>query len=371
MSTRSPTLLRRLARLLLWSLVALPVGVALYVLLAPTGRYLRRAAWEEAKILWARRPIVQLVSDTAVDPALRHKLQLVLAARSFAVDSIGLDAEESFTAYSRLERDTLVLVLSAANRDELRLRTWWFPIVGRVPYKGYFRFEDAFRAAREMREDGYDTYLRPASAFSTLGWFNDPLLSTTLRLDSAALANTVIHELTHNSFYAPGQAVFNESFANFVGARGAEWFFITRGDTANVRRNAVDWRRDLLFGGLWTDIYHALDSAFAAHPDDREARLAARDAIYHLARRRLLEDIGPQLSGVSREALERVQLDNAALMARRIYLTDLELFDAVYAREGGNLRRSIGRVMELAKREPGDPYGALRRWLATSARIGP
>jgi predicted aminopeptidase len=347
------------------------VGVTSYVLLTPTGRYLRRAAWEEAKILWARRPIVALVRDSTVDATIRGKLELVLAARTFAVDSIRLAAEESFTTVSQLERDTLVLVLSAAHRDALRLHTWWFPIVGRVPYKGYFRFEDALQAAREMREDGYDTYVRPAAAFSTLGWFNDPLLSTTLRLDSASLANTVLHELTHNSFYAAGQAVFNESFANFVGSRGAEWFFAVRGDTANLRRNAEDWRQDLLFGRLWTELYRSLDSAFTAHRDDRTARLAARDSIYWLARRRLLEDIGPQLPGVSREALERYQLDNAALMARRIYLTDLELFDAVYAREGGDLRRTIDRVVTLANDEPGDPYGALRRWLATSRRIDP
>ncbi|HJU66224.1 MAG TPA: aminopeptidase, partial [Gemmatimonadaceae bacterium] len=245
----APTRLRRLARIVLWSLVALPVAVALYVLLTPTGRYLRRAAWEEAKILWARRPIAQLVSDSSIDAAVRHKLALVLAARAFAVDSIGLEAEESFTMFSQLERDTLVLVLSAAHRDALRLHRWWFPIVGRVPYKGYFRFDDAHDAARQMRERGYDTYLRPASAFSTLGWFNDPLLSTTLRYDSLDLANTVIHEVTHNTFYAAGQAVFNESFATFVGARGAEWFFRSRGDTMRARLSAA--YRDRLEPHTW------------------------------------------------------------------------------------------------------------------------
>ena len=122
-------------------------------------------------------------------------------------DSIGLEAEESFTTFSPLDRDTLVLVLSGAYRDRLMAYTWWFPIVGRVPYKGYFDFDRARSAqAQELDDRGFDVYLRPSPAFSTLGWFNDPLLSTSLHADTLDLANTVIHELTHNTFYASGSA---------------------------------------------------------------------------------------------------------------------------------------------------------------------
>ena len=201
----------------------LTIGVVLFLALTPTGCYLSRAGWEEARILAGRKDISQLVDDRGTDEATRRKLQLVLAARAFARDSVGLDVGESFTTFSRLRRDTLVLVLSAAYRDRLEPHTWWFPIVGRVPYKGFFDFGAAQREQHEIsRGEGLDTYLRPSAAFSTLGWFNDPLLSTTLRYDSLDLANTVIHEVTHNTFYAPGQAVFNESFATFVGAHGAE-----------------------------------------------------------------------------------------------------------------------------------------------------
>ena len=110
--------------------------------------------------------------------------------------------------YSKLRGDTLVLVLSAAYADRLKRYTWWFPVVGRVPYKGYFDYDAAKKARRQLAAEGFDTSLRPASAFSTLGFFNDPILSTTLAGDSIELANTVIHELTHNTFYASGVRKF-------------------------------------------------------------------------------------------------------------------------------------------------------------------
>src|SRR5207237_115424 len=103
--------------------------------------------------------------------------------RRCAADSIGLRAGESFTLYTDIGRDTLVLVLSGAYRDRLVPYTWWFPVVGRVPYKGFFAFDAARAATEDMRRAGYDAYLRPSPAFSTLGWFNDPLLNTTLLED--------------------------------------------------------------------------------------------------------------------------------------------------------------------------------------------
>ncbi|HEX8945908.1 MAG TPA: aminopeptidase, partial [Gemmatimonadaceae bacterium] len=207
-----------------WTLGLVASLALAYLIVAPTGHYLVRAAVAEARILAHRRPIVAIVADSTTNPRVAAKLRLVLAARAFAADSIGLRAKQSFTTFSQLERDTLVLVLSGAYRDRLAPYTWWFPVVGRVPYKGFFDFTAARQAARTLESDGFDVYLRPSPAFSTLGWFNDPLLSTSLAADSLDLANTVIHELTHNTFYAPGQAVFNESFANFVGARGSAWF---------------------------------------------------------------------------------------------------------------------------------------------------
>lgn len=333
------------------------------VAVTPLGRYLARAAWEEARILARRQPIEELVADPATPPELRGKLQLVLAAREFATDSLGLSAGESFTQFTQLDSDTLVMVLSAAYRDRLAYRTWWFPIVGRVPYKGFFSLSDALAAERQMDEAGLDTYLRPASAFSTLGWFNDPLVSSTLRADSLRLVDTVIHEILHSTFYASGQAVFNESFANFVGARGSQRFFEARSDTAAVRRIEDRWHDQKQFGEFWTAVASAVDAAYANHPSDSAARVAARDSAFRRMRVELEVTVGPQLRAIDRNFLPQVRIDNARLMAQRIYLTELQLFDLAWYLEGRDLRRTIDRVIGLARSRPRDPYGAVRDWV--------
>jgi predicted aminopeptidase len=350
--------LGRIIGRLLAGILVVAVG---FLALTQTGRYLARAAWEEGKILKHRRPITEIVNDSATPPAVRQKLRLVLAARAFSADSVHLEARQSFTTFSQLSSDTLVLVLSGAYRDQLKPKTWWFPIVGRVPYKGFFDVELAKRAAAQLDADGFDVYLRPSSAFSTLGWFNDPLLSTTLRSDSIELANTVIHEITHNTFYAPGRADFNESFANFVGARGAAWFFRSRGSPAAAEEAEARWSDEKLMAGFWAGLYTSIDSAFTAHPDDRNARLAARDTIYRAARLTLIHELGPKLRTIGPRALERIRLDNGALLASRIYLTDVDVFDTLWEREGRNLAATVTRIIELAKSDAKNPFDAVRK----------
>jgi predicted aminopeptidase len=347
------------------AVLALGVVAVGFLVLAPTGRYLLRAAWEEGKILKSRRPIPSVIADPATDSLTRKKLGLVLAARDFASESLGLKAKESFTTYTQLRSDTLVLVLSGAYPDQLKEKTWWFPIVGSVPYKGYFDVRQAQRAEDELRSDGFDTYLRPAAAFSTLGWFNDPLMSTTLRADTIDLVNTVIHELTHNTYYAPGGATFNESFANFVGARGSAAFFKSRGATAAADEAEARWADDKVMALFWAQLYHTIDSAFKAHPESRSARIAARDSIYRNARDRLLHEIGPQLRTIGPQVLERLRIDNSSVMARRVYLTNVDLFDGIWERSGRDLRRAVVRIIELAKTDRKTPFDALRRDLAS------
>jgi predicted aminopeptidase len=234
-----------------------------------------------------------------------------------------------------------------------------------VPYKGYFDFAAARREAKNLAADGFDVYVRPSDAFSTLGFFNDPLLNTTLKGDTLSLANTVIHELTHNTFYASGQAPFNESFAMFVGARGAAAFFRSRGQEAAAAKLDAQWDDDKLLARFWSRVIKSLDSAYAAHSSDKEARIRARDAVYLRARQALISEIGPALKTISPRYAERVPLDNASLLARRVYASDLDVFDRIYNKEGRDLKRTIGRVIGLARSEPDAPFAVLKKWLGS------
>ncbi len=166
-------------RKIVW-LVAM-LGVLGSVISGCSPFYVIRAAYEEGKILWRREPIPEYLEKPELGADTQDKLKLVLAVREYARDVLKLNVGGSYSSYSYVDRPDLTYILTAAPRTELRPYTWWFLIVGRVPYKGYFSKEDAATAAKELESEGYDTNIRTSAAFSTLGWFDDPLLAHLLR----------------------------------------------------------------------------------------------------------------------------------------------------------------------------------------------
>lgn len=352
----------RLAGALGFTLLLVAVGAWA---VSPEVRYVVRAGTEEARILLGRKPIADVAADPATDPATRAKLSLVLAARGFAAESLSLDAGETFTTYSRVRRDTLVLVLSASRYDRLAEKLWSYPVVGRVPYKGFFKFDLAFKEARRLEQTGLDTYIRPSSAFSTLGWFNDPLLSTTLRDDSVDLAATVIHEILHNTVFLPGHVDFNESFANFVGYRGAEAFFRDRGDRRNAERAAARWRDELRLGRFYAGLADRLEQLYApgiAGPALREER----QRIFRLALSELGGPVARTLETVDGRALAERPVNNAVVIAQRLYRTQLDRFEQLLSANRGDMKATIAAVRQGVAGD-GDPWAKL----AAAARSAP
>jgi predicted aminopeptidase len=336
---------------------------ALASLAACSPFYVLRAGYEEARILSRRAPIARIVDDPRTPEPTRQKLMLVLEARDFAARELELSAGKSYTTYSELDSDTLILVLSAARKDRFEPYTWWFPIVGNVPYKGYFAFERAARDRARLEERGYDAALRPAAAFSTLGWFNDPVVSTLLRHDDVSLVNTVIHEILHNTYYAPGEAAFNESLANFVGGRGAILFFCSRGDEERCATARGLWHDDLLFGRFLAELVGELEELYGRGDLAREEILSRREEIFAAARVRFRAELRPELRVARYDSFEREPINNATLLARRLYYQRLDLFEEVYLRYAGDLHAAVHGILS-AVRGADDPFAALDAWLA-------
>lgn len=357
---RRPPRWRPIVRRLLAAIgVGVPLGIGVLLLVSAEARYLLHAAIAEGRLLLARRDIATLVADSATPGALRQRLTLVLAAREFARDALGLAVGDTYTTYAAVDHDTLLLVLSASRRDRLRPYTWSYPIVGTVPYKGFFDPAAARRAAQALDADGYDTYVRPASAFSTLGYFSDPLLSTVVERDTMELVATVLHELAHNTLYVRSHTPFNESFASFVGYRGAAAFFLARADSLDAARALARWRDERALDAFYAELARRLDSAYTA-PLGAAALARARTTLFGWARDQLMGPVGQRLETYDWRWFARAPLNNAVVIAQRIYRQDLHLFEEMYLQAGADLARAIRDIQVRALTDPAaDPYAAL------------
>ncbi|HEY2824231.1 MAG TPA: aminopeptidase [Gemmatimonadales bacterium] len=338
---------------------ALVAAVLVLLLVSADARFLGRATFEEARILLRRRSLDRLIADPATSDERRAAFELVRAARQFAVDSLGLRARGTFATYADVGRDTLVLVISASPRDALSDYRWHYPIVGAVPYKGFFDFAAAASEAKDLEARGYDTYTRPSPAFSTLGWFDDPLLSTALTRDRVVLVATILHELTHNTWYVPSQTPFDESLAEFVGWRGAQCFFRARQDSVSANRAAAIWRDEKRLGRFYERLSVSLGTLYGRHLSGA-ALDSGRAAVFGAASQELAGGLDGTLE-VYRGG--RWALNNATVVAQLIYHTQLGVFDDALRRNAESLGATLAEVGPAIRGDAGrrDPFAAVTR----------
>jgi len=322
--------------------------------------YVLRAAYEEGKILWRRKPIAAMLRKVDLDPALREKFETVIGVREFAREKLRLRVGGSYTSYSYVDRPVLSHLLTAVPKTEFEPYTWWFLLVGSVPYKGYFDRSDAEHEAQELEGEGYDTHIRPVAAFSTLGWFDDPLLEHLLRLNRVALTDVILHELLHNTLFVSGSVAFNETLANFVGKRGALQYFTERYGRASPEAKMATrhWHEEQEFSRFVMKWVECLKQLYGKELPELE-KLRRRDERFEEIQEAWRHQIADRPDHLHRR-FGQTNLNNAVLMQHYLYVNNLELFEKLYERTGGDLREVIEQIGVVTKSaEP--PYESLAK----------
>jgi predicted aminopeptidase len=217
-------------RRILWAFAAaLLVLAAVYWELIVYGVRQGAGQW---RIVREARPIEEFIADPGFPDSLKRKLRLVQQVRRFAVDSLGLTDTDNYRTMFDQRGEEIMWVVTACRPYAMEPRVWEFPVVGSLPYKGYFRRDLAVTLYKELEGEGWDVWLRNPGGWSTLGWFRDPILSGMLKKSDGELAEVIIHEMVHSTLFVKDSVEFNENLATFIGERGAEQFLKHLKDSA-------------------------------------------------------------------------------------------------------------------------------------------
>jgi predicted aminopeptidase len=328
-----------------------------------TSRYLAQQGEGQLHLLRARRPIADVLADPAVAGETRRRLRLALAAREFGARVLGLHHGGIYTRYLDTHGRPLAWMVSAAPKDRLEPHLFRFPLVGALPYAGFFREEDARRELARLEGLGLDTYVREVAGYSTLGITSDPIYSSMLEGSDARIVEITLHEMTHATVFWPGHAEWNESFATFVGLHGAALFFASGGGTDAVRhvlRRARELERaETRFAALLAPVLRELRELYAS-PLDRAEKLRRREAVFTRAQAAYRAAFPPR-PGRPPGAFAARRLNNAMIMAFAVYHQYTPEHRRLLTRVGGDLGALVA-LYRHAVEEHRDPLAYLRRW---------
>lgn len=332
--------------------VALPLATV--GLLAGCGSvgYLSQSVRGHLGVMRAARPVDAWLADAATPADLRERLQLSQRIRDFAVAELALPDNASYRRYADLGRPAVVWNVVAAPELSLTLRTWCFPVVGCVGYRGYFAREDAEALAAELRAGGEDASVYGVPAYSTLGklpgdFFADPLLNTFIRWPEGELARLIFHELAHQVAYAADDTEFNESFATAVERLGgARWLATRAGPAARDEYERFDARRRD-FKALVLATRARLDAVYRGPGGDADKRAAKAAELAAMRAEHARLKAGPWAGFAGYDAWF-ANANNASLGVQAAYNARVPDFEALYEREGRDFPRFYAAVRRLA-----------------------
>lgn len=301
-----------------------------------------QAARGQVEMLCKRQPIDRLMADPDTPKALRDRLATALEARQFAMAELGLPESRSYTYFADLERDAAVWNVIATPRFSMQPKTWCYPLVGCLAYRGYFRAEAAYRHAARLADQGYDTAVMPAVAYSTLGWFADPVLNTMLAYDDTWLAGLIFHELAHEKLYVRDDTAFNEAYARLVEREGVRRWLRARREHDRLRDWELDQVREQAFVDLLLATRVELIDVYAR--DLPEAAMAqAKQEQFRLLQERIRQ-FGDQHGNDRYAGWLRIELNNA-------YLASLATYEAGVAAFAGLLEHDCAGDLQCLHAE--------------------
>ena len=367
--TRQGSTRKRSASRVRRRVLAVVAALVLAVLAASCGsmRYYSQAVWGGAGVLAKREPIARLLEPgraEVLSAATRERLELTLRIREFATSELGLPDNRSYRSYADLGRPYAVWNVVAAPRLSLEPKTWCYPFAGCAAYRGYFNERAARRYGDRLAGQGFDVRVGGVAAYSTLGWFADPVLNTFLDYADADLAALIFHELAHQVVYVKDDSVFNESFATAVEVAGVRRWLRSQGrnEELAVYEQGRQRRRDL--NRFLLEVRKELEALYASDDTD-ERKLALKAEVFRSLAGRYRRELVPAWRAAGNGGGESdlggwlSRLNNADLVSIATYNDLVPAFLGVLEASGGNFPAFYAEVERLAGLEPAERQAAL------------
>jgi predicted aminopeptidase len=323
------------------------LAIALIVTLSG-GCYLLQSAQGQLALMSKREPIPRVIDDPSTSAALRAQLKSVTAIRNFASHELGLPDNGSYRKYADIGRPYVVWNVVAAPEFSVDPKQWCFPIVGCVAYRGYFVEKRARRFAAGLHAKGFDVVVGGVAAYSTLGHFDDPILSSMVNWNDVELASIIFHELTHQMLYVPNDASFNEALATTVEEEGVRRWLQQQGREKDLAEHLLQRGRYLEVIALMTETRNHLRTLYASGLPPPLMRERRRETFEEL--REAYAALKAQWGGRAPfDAWFAADLNNAHLASIATYFSCVPGFERELKAAGGNLPAFYLRVRELAK----------------------
>ncbi len=332
-----------------------------------TVGYYSQAVGGHLKLMSKRQSIETLLADETTDPDLRYKLETLISARQFAITELSLPANDSYSTYVETGRAAVTWNVVATTEFSLAPVSWCFPIAGCVNYRGYYDREDAEHYAAALAENNHDVTVGGAAAYSTLGWFDDPVYDTMLRGQDIHYVGTLFHELAHQLLYIKDDSNFNEAFASFVEQEGVRIWLNHRQQADRISGYETSLQRAADFGDLLKKSRESLVSVYSKDISDEEKR-RGKEAAFAQMREDYEALKTSQWGGYAGyDGWFRRGLNNARLVAVATYRQYVPAFAAMYEEAGQDLIRFYELAKEIGELPADRRREEMQRYLDTKA----